>query len=120
MFKVIAALAFVSALAVGANAGNSAPGPVRATQLVPVATPFLVPATQLRAEGKLLGAPKAGVDLRVAKMVEPGIMSIVFTNKVAALEFYNEAVGNGEAVCLSDLGPQQPQFHGQRYWLRSC
>ena len=47
-------------------------------------------------------------------------MSIAFSNEVAAWDFYHEAVANGEQVCLSDLGPQQPQFHGQRYWLRSC
>lgn len=80
----------------------------------------LAPVSQLRAEGTLLGAPKSGVDLRVAKLVEPGVMSIVFTNEDMAWDFYHEAVGNGERVCLSDLGPQPAEFHGQRYWLRSC
>jgi hypothetical protein len=79
-----------------------------------------VPARYLKAEGTLVGAPTDGVDLTVSALVEPGVMSIAFTDEKTAWDFYHEAVANGEKVCLSDLGLQPPQFNKQRYWLRSC
>lgn len=79
----------------------------------------LVPAAQLRAEGKLIASPGM-VDVGISRLVEPGLMSVVFTDRATANDFYAEARANGESVCLSDLGPQSPEFHEQRYWLRSC
>lgn len=79
----------------------------------------LIPAAKLRAEGTLLGSPRM-VDPGMSRPVEPGVMSVVFTDETTAWDFYHEAVQNGESVCLSDLGPQSAQHKGQRFWLRSC
>ena len=71
-------------------------------------------------EGTLLAYPTKGVDPNLARLTEPGVMSIVFSDEAVAREFYDEAVSNGEQVCLSDLGAQPEEFRGQRWWLRSC
>lgn len=71
-------------------------------------------------EGVLIAAPKGGPDKRLVQHVEPSLMSIVFSDRKVAQEFYDEAASNGERVCLADLGPQKPQFRGQRWWLFSC
>ena len=114
-FKLFIGLCSVAAL--GAATGTAALG-VKSWHALDQ-TPRIHP-VDLKAEGKLLGAPADGIDPRVAALVEPGVMSVVFSDKKIAYEFYDEAVGNGEHVCLSDLGPQLPEHHDQRFWLRSC
>lgn len=71
-------------------------------------------------EGTLLRAPAGGPDPQLLRHVEPGVMSIVFTDRRMAEELYDEAAANGERVCLADLGPQPQRAHGQRWWLFTC
>jgi len=120
MFKSAIAAALLAATALGIAATGQA-GPPRTSQPVPSqVTPLRVNHTMLRAEGTLLASPQVGVDLSVAKLVEPSVLSIDFSDEKVAWNFYHEAVGNGEHVCLSDLGVQPAEFRGRRYWLRSC
>lgn len=71
-------------------------------------------------EGVLMLAPAGGPRAEMLKAVEPGVMSIVFADRAVAQEFYDEAVSNGERVCLADLGQQRPEHKGQRWWLFTC
>lgn len=71
-------------------------------------------------EGVLLAAPKDGPDRRATWGAFPDTLSVVFSDERVAREFYDEAVSNGERVCLSDLGPQRAEHHGQRWWLFTC
>jgi hypothetical protein len=121
-FAVAAAGAtLLLAMAVPAPMGLGAPKAALTAPVTQAPLPGkeLVPVAKLSAEGTLLGAPRM-IDRGVAALVEPGIMSVVFSDEKTAWDFYHEAVGNGESVCLSDLGPQTKEFRGQRYWLRSC
>lgn len=120
--------AVFAALAVGALAAATmavqTQNPPRPSLSVPITQSVapgkeLIPSAKLRAEGTLLASPGM-VDVGISRLVEPGLMSVVFSDRATANDFYAEARANGESVCLSDLGPQSPEFHGQRYWLRSC
>lgn len=71
-------------------------------------------------EGTLVLAPSDGPRPQLLKLVEPGVMSIVFADEATARDFYAESASLGERVCLADLGPQTPQHHGQRWWLFTC
>ncbi len=113
-------LAALSLASVGsAVAAYSATQATKPAGLVPLEQRHTVPVAQLRAEGTLVAGPTK-IDPELAKAVEPGVMSIVFADQRAAKDFFDEATSMGESVCLSDLGPQLPEFRGRRFWLRSC
>jgi hypothetical protein len=52
--------------------------------------------------------------------VRPDLLSITFTRRATAQEFYDEATANGERVCLQDLDAASAGPQGQRFWLHSC
>lgn len=113
-----AGLAFVAlSSALGAVLVEAVPD-VSVWQSKPFVSPE--PVAQTHGEGTLLMQPLDGYNRQVTRLVEPGLASMVFADKDFAMELVQEARGNGERMCLADLGPQPPQYHGQRFWVFSC
>lgn len=82
--------------------------------------PFANTEPQSHGEGTLLMQPLDGYNRQITRLVEPALASMVFADKNFAVELVQEARSNGERMCLADLGPQPPMYHGQRYWVFSC
>ncbi len=108
----------LGALALASGLGLGVAGAVHALSAESGGKP---PTADYGNEGWLLAAPHGGPSKELLGIAEPSVMSVVFADRKVAQEFYDEAVSNGERVCLSDLGgARSGEFHGQRYWLFSC
>jgi len=67
-------------------------------------------------EGKVLLAPVGGPRPEMSSVVDADVLSVNFRDVREAREFYDEAVSQGESVCLMDMG----ELAANRWWLRTC
>jgi hypothetical protein len=72
-------------------------------------------------EGILILAPVDGINREMVEHGDPAMLSWTFSDKEEAVRVVLESNNRGdEPLCLSDLGPQKPEFHVARYWVFSC